>query len=146
MFLAKLISCIIWMAVGNATQPIELWVNYTASFGRQGADCAGRGVCSFVENATDGNVRLNYSPADSVMTMQIINSKMEPGVMGQQITPGPAAAYPLTEIFFEMEGDYVLPATVKGPLGIQKGLQRIPPGKYKAAEANGFTIVQFKLK
>jgi hypothetical protein len=144
--LAKFIGIISLIVTGNATVPSDLWLTYTASFGRQGADCAGRGICSFDEQAESGNVRLNYSIADSVLTMQIINDKMEPHVFGKQITQGSSMAYPLGEAFFEMDGNYVLSPTIKEQLRIQQGLQRIPKGKYKATGQAGITIVQFKIK
>ena len=130
----------------NILWPADTWLGYTASFGRQGADCAGRGVCSFVENATDGNVRLGYSSVDSVMTLQIINNKVQPSVLERQITQESSTVFPVSDMVFEMEGDYVLPQTVKGHLGIPKELQRIPKGKYKATAIDGLTIIQFKIK
>jgi hypothetical protein len=144
--LAKFIGIISLIVTGNAIGPSDLWLTYTASFGRQGADCAGRGICSFDEQAESGNVRLNYSPTDSVLTMQIINDKMEPHVFDKQIIPGQSTATQAVGALFEMEDDYVLSPTIKEQLRIQQGLQRIPKGKYKATGQAGITIVQFKIK
>lgn len=146
LFMVKVIGFMGLFLGGNRTPATDLWVSYTASFGRQGADCAGRGVCSFVENAADGNVRVVYSAADSLMTMQIINEKVGANILEKQITPIASTAYSPAETFFEMEGDYVIPQTVKAALGIPKGLQRIPKGKYTATGSSSFTIVQFKIK
>lgn len=144
--LVKFIGVISLLLTGNAIGPSDLWLTYTASFGRQGADCAGRGICSFDEQTESGNVRLNYSIADSVLTMQIINDKMEPNVFGKQIIPGQSTATQAGEALFEMDGDYTLSSTLKDQLHIQQGLQRIPKGKYKATGQAGITIVQFKIK
>jgi hypothetical protein len=146
LFMAKFIGIISLIVTGNVLGPSDLWLTYAASFGRQGADCAGRGICSFDEQAESGNVRLNYSIADSVLTMQIIHDKMEPNALGKQIIQGQSTPTKVAGDFFEMEGDYVLPQTIKEQLRIPQGVQRILKGKYKATGLNGLTIVQFKIK
>jgi hypothetical protein len=121
-------------------------VTYQAALGRQGADCAGRGVCSFVETADGFNARLSFSPTDSNLTVQLLNSRFSTVELDRQIAKDTIGGKADGSGFFVMESDYVLPGAMKERLQIPQTLYRIPQGRYGTTEQNGQTIIQFKIK
>lgn len=122
------------------------WATYQAALGRQGADCAGRGVCSFVETADGFNARLSFSPTDSNLTVQLLNSRFSAVELAGQIAKDTTGGKADGSGFFVMESDYVLPGVMKERLQIHQALYRIPQGQYGTVEQNGQTIIQFKIK
>lgn len=120
-------------------------VTYEATLGRYGADCSGRGVCSFTEAKENFNSRLSYTSMDSTLTMQLETSKFSPSTLQRQL--GNQWDDPVNgSKFFVMESDYLLPAALKERLAIPKTLLRIQQGQYNMEVQNGYVIVHFKLK
>jgi hypothetical protein len=117
------------------------------TFGRYGADCSGRGTCSFNTQATkaQANTKLIYNKNES-LTLIIDRTKItledEIKIVGKQLTKNSK----VNDFLFVMEDDFILDTTQQSNLKLPNDLSYIPKGNYPIQITNDTYIITIKLK
>ena len=121
---------------------------FLVNFGRQGADCSGRGICSFsaVTNVEEANATLFYSARDSSLQMDIFRNRLSPDELQQQFGNGNNADSVFKNSPFIVDAACFLPTNILEALQISIPKAKIKAALYTIQLTKEFVTVNFKLR
>lgn len=119
----------------------------TATFGRQGANCTGRGICSFTEEplTSSGNVQLLYNSKEAMLEMKVMKSKISEEVLLRQFDFDYLSGKQTSDNGFVMEETFKISGSMMLKLGIPQWNNSIRQSQYKMSNTTEYFIVQFKM-
>ena len=132
----------------NQKSAIEASINAKITFGRNGADCSGRGTCSFNTNTNkaSANAQIISNRDSNIITLIIDRTKItnqeEIKIIGQPLSSDSIKK----EFAFIMEDDFTLEAETKLQLKAPIQLTKIAKGTYPISITKETFTITFKLE